>query len=207
MADPTPANPIANPQPDPVGDPLTGHHYDGIQEYDNPTPGWWSWLFGITVVGGLLYGFVMMTMTDQLGIHTAYDNAVTAGLAAQFAELGELQGDAATLVAFVEDDTKKKWLGVGASIYIAQCAACHGGAAQGSTGPNLTDEAYVHVKKIEDIYDVLVKGRANGAMPAWRNRLQENEIVLVSAYIASLRGTNAAGKAPEGEVPPPWSAE
>ena len=26
------------------------HSYDGIREYDNPLPGWWKWLFIITVV-------------------------------------------------------------------------------------------------------------------------------------------------------------
>ena len=207
MADPNLSAP-APPQPaDAESDLFTSHEYDGIKEYDNPPPGWWSWMFGLIIVFSLLYGFVMLTMTEQLGIHTAYQNAVTASLASQFAELGELQGDAATLVGFIEDDTKKKWLGVGATIYTAQCAACHGGAAQGATGPNLTDDAYLHVEQVEDIYDVLVKGRANGAMPAWRNRLQENEIVLVSAYVASLRGTNLPGKAAEGEVPPPWTAE
>ena len=28
---------------------LTGHVYDGIQEYDNPMPRWWVWLFYITI--------------------------------------------------------------------------------------------------------------------------------------------------------------
>ncbi|MEE9403448.1 MAG: cbb3-type cytochrome c oxidase N-terminal domain-containing protein [Algisphaera sp.] len=185
-------------------DQLTGHNYDGIQEYDNPTPGWWLWIFGITVVFGFAYAFVMITMPNLFGVHAAYDKAVIAREAAQFAELGEIKGDAATLLSFLEDDSKKKFLGIGQGIYTAQCAACHGGAAQGSVGPNLTDEAYVYVDKIEDIYDVLVKGRKNGAMPAWRNRLPENDIILVSAYVASLRGTNVPGKAAEGDVPAPW---
>ena len=32
-------------EPEPV-DELTDHNYDGIQEYDNPTPGWWYLIFG-----------------------------------------------------------------------------------------------------------------------------------------------------------------
>ena len=48
-------------------------------------------------------------------------------------------------------------------------------------------------------------GAKAGAMPAWGNRLHPNEVVLVSSYLATLRGTNASGgKAAEGEVPPPW---
>ena len=26
------------------------HCYDGIQEYDNPTPGWWWMLFWVTIL-------------------------------------------------------------------------------------------------------------------------------------------------------------
>jgi cytochrome c oxidase cbb3-type subunit 3 len=74
------------------------------------------------------------------------------------------------------------------------------------TGPNLTDERYLNVEKITDIVDVLTKGRANGAMPAWGNRLSPNDIVRVSAFVASLRGQNKPGKAPEpnSKLIPPW---
>jgi len=54
---------------------------------------------------------------------------------------------------------------------------------------------------------VIKEGAKAGAMPAWGNRLHPNEIVLVSSYIASLKGTRApGGKAPEGEqIAGPWA--
>jgi cytochrome c oxidase cbb3-type subunit 3 len=73
-------------------------------------------------------------------------------------------------------------------------------------GPNLTDDNWKNVTKLEDIAKVIEVGAANGSMPAWRNRLSHvNLIVLTSAYVASLRGTNPANpKAPEGNPIPPW---
>jgi len=42
-------------------------------------------------------------------------------------------------------------------------------------------------------------------MPAWKNRLHPNEVVMVSAYVANLRGQNLTGpRPPEGPVIPPW---
>ena len=44
-------------------------------------------------------------------------------------------------------------------------------------------------------------------MPAWQNRLHPNEIVMVSAYVASLRGQNKDGpRGEEGSVIDPWPA-
>ena len=59
---------------------------------------------------------------------------------------------------------------------------------------------------IADILKVVDKGAAGGAMPAWGNRLSVNQIVMVSAYVASLRGTEPANPKtpPEGRVIPPW---
>src|SRR6056300_1494205 len=32
-----------------------GHEFDGIEEYDNPLPRWWYWMFVMTVVFALAY--------------------------------------------------------------------------------------------------------------------------------------------------------
>ena len=75
----------------------------------------------------------------------------------------------------------------------------------GLVGPNLCDEEYKNVKDIADILTVLQNGASAGAMPAWKNRLSTNELVLAASYVASLRGTNPPEpKAPEGRVIPPW---
>ena len=39
----------------PPADPLTGHEYDGIAEYDNPMPAWWVRIFWATFVFSLGY--------------------------------------------------------------------------------------------------------------------------------------------------------
>ena len=47
--------------------------------------------------------------------------------------------------------------------------------------------------------------RAGGAMPAWGQRFHPNDMVLLTSYVASLRGKSPQmAKAPEGEIMEPW---
>jgi cytochrome c oxidase cbb3-type subunit 3 len=103
--------------------------------------------------------------------------------------------------------TNDKLLRVGGAIFQGNCAACHGLDGAGLTGPNLTDNYYLHVQKIGDFVDVISKGRNNGAMPAWENRLEPRQVALLATYVASLRGKNRPGREPQGTVIPAWSAE
>jgi len=183
---------------------LTGHEYDGIEEYDNPMPGWWSWIFAVTVAFSAVYFLFATLAGDQVGPVAAYEQEVTADQERQFAAMGEIKSDPASLIKMSADE---KMLRVGKAMFTSNCAACHGLNAGGLTGPNLTDESYLHVRRIEDFLDVIGKGRNNGAMPAWENRLRPREITLLAAYAASLRGTNQAGRGPEGQAIAPWSAE
>lgn len=194
------------PQPEP-GAKLTDHSYDGIQEYDNPTPGWWTWIFVATIVFAVAYFVVMLNHGESLGVKGTYDAAVADSMARQFSQLGQLEPDAPTLIRFATDPKEQPWLTFGRAVFQTNCASCHGRSAEGLSGPNLTDDAYIHIRKIEDIVTVVTKGANNGAMPAWGNRLQENEVVLVSAYIASLRGTNAPGLGAQGQVIPAWTTQ
>ncbi len=177
---------------------LTGHNYDGIQEYDNPTPAWWTWIFLVTVVFTPIYMIFTLMSDGALTPQGQYERAYVANLEKKFGELGTLEPDAATLVKYAKDE---QWLAFGANVFQTHCTSCHGSNAGGNSGPNLTDNAFLNVKKIQDIADVIINGRKNGAMPAWGNRLHPNEVVLVSAYVASLKNTNVAGGKPaEGEV-------
>ena len=96
-------------------------------------------------------------------------------------------------------------LDVGGAIFQGNCAACHGLDGAGLTGPNLTDESYIHVQKIGDLVDVISKGRNNGAMPAWENRLEPRQVALLATYVASLRGKNRPGREAQGNLIAPWS--
>lgn len=185
--------------------PLTGHAFDGIQEYDNPLPGWWKWLFIATIVFSLLYWPYYHLGAPGRSVSEQYSLAIAENMRLQFAEIGDLQPNEATLVKMMYDDG---WVKFGESVYRANCASCHGLDGGGIVGPNLADEHYKNVREITDILNIVQNGAAAGAMPAWKSRLQLNEQILVSSYVASLRGTTPAkAKGAEGNVIPPWPAK
>jgi cytochrome c oxidase cbb3-type subunit 3 len=184
--------------------PKTDHAYDGIEEYDNPLPGWWKWLFVASIAFSPLYWLYFHGGNDSRSVEAQYGVALTANTRLQFAEIGDLQPNADTIVEYMHKDN---WVKVGQMVFKTHCISCHGRDGEGKIGPNLTDDVYKNVVQIEDIARVINEGAGNGAMPKWSNRLHTNEIVLVSAYVASLRGTDVEStRPPEGKPIGPWPA-
>lgn len=185
---------------------LLDHEYDGIREFDNPCPSWWHMIFFGTFVFSVAY-YVFFHIGPLMGTNgwtltEAYDEAVAEDLKLRFAEIGELTADEPTLLEYME---KPDWLAVGISVYKTHCKSCHGEDGSGTVGPNLTDHHYKNVKTLVDVARVVENGATNGSMPAWRNRLHPNELALVSAYVASLRGQNLPSqRGAEGNEIPPW---
>ncbi|WP_145448836.1 cbb3-type cytochrome c oxidase N-terminal domain-containing protein [Gimesia panareensis] len=188
-------------------DQLTTHNYDGIQEYDNPMPGWWVMLFWGCIFFAFPYWLYYESGVPGRSIYDQYKEAVADNLRLQFSEIGELKLDSATIYKYKDDP---KWLKVGESVFQMNCVSCHGLNAEGKVGPNLTDDYWIHVKEIGDIAKVVEKGANGQAMPAWGNRLHPNEIALVAAYVASLRGSLPEGTGkppgPKAKKIPPWHA-
>lgn len=182
---------------------LTDHAYDGIQEFDNPLPGWWKWMFIGSIVFSVCYAAYFHIGAPGRSVADQYDRALAANTLLQFAEIGDLEPNAETIMTYANQTS---WLSVGQNVFKTNCISCHGRDGEGKVGPNLTDAFYKNVRKVEDIARVINQGAGNGAMPAWSNRLHVNEVVLVSAYVASLRDTATAGKGkgPEGVEIPAW---
>lgn len=183
--------------------PLLQHEYDGIREYDNPTPAWWHIIFLGTVVLSLFYFvFWHFSVWAWTADDTWKQNQV-AEYKRIFGTVGDLQPDQPTILAMMGNE---QMLAVASSIFTGNCALCHAKDGGGINGVNLTDNAYKNVKKIDDLYAVIAKGANLGAMPAWEQKLSRNQMVILAAYVATLRGKNLPGRAAEGDVIPPWPA-
>ncbi|MEO1584296.1 MAG: cbb3-type cytochrome c oxidase N-terminal domain-containing protein [Planctomycetota bacterium] len=183
------------------------HEYDGIQEFDNPTPGWWHALFFLFIAFGAVYMLVTTGSPLYSSPQQTYEKEKLTWTRALFGSLGDLEADEATIVRYYADEREEfagRWMPYAESLFRANCASCHGGQGQGGIGPNLTDNAFKNIAAITDIHSVIADGANNNAMPAWSNRFHPNEIVLLSSYVAWMRDRNISGKPPEGEEIAPW---
>ena len=183
---------------------MEDHTYDGIQEYDNPLPGWWKGLFWASALFAIPYT-VWYHFMDGNSISARYEAKMAAIAEAEAAQV-KLPDDAASLVAMLDD---AEVVAAGKAVWQRNCFACHQQDGGGMTGlgPNMTDDHYKNITAIEGIPEVLRNGVPGTSMvPGGGLPLTHNEIVQVSVYVASLRGTTpATPKEPEGEVIPPWA--
>lgn len=174
---------------------IPNHSYDGIQELDNPLPGWWLATFYITIVFAALYiGYYWFaggpTLTEE------FDQAKKVR-DTQMLATGQNKGPS-------DDELKAalaspKIVEKGKEDFTAKCASCHGDKGQGGIGPNLTDKFWIHGGKLADIAKTITDGVADKGMPPWGAMLSKAEIIELSAFVKSIGGTNPPNpKAPQG---------
>ena len=172
--------------------------FDGISELDNPPPPWFMWLFYSTVVFAAIY-LVRFTwlhygpsQTEEYNIKiTKLKTETTAFLAKQADNVDE------NTVTIEKDQTK---LFEAKGIFMAKCATCHGQNGEGNSGPNLTDDYWIHGNSVKDIFKTIKYGYPDKGMVPWKEHLNPPKIKAMATYILSLRGSlppNA--KAPQGE--------
>jgi cytochrome c oxidase cbb3-type subunit 3 len=180
------------------------HEHDGIREYDNPLPGWWTWLFAATIVFSAFY-VAYYHIGIGPSVHDRYDAEVVAQLERQLSSFGTLEPTDETILRLLHE--KGDMIAAVSGMFRANCAQCHRDDAGGNIGPNLTDDRWKNVKRPADIIRVITQGVPNTAMKSWNTRFREPQIILLAAYVASLRGSDPPRpKAPEGDVVGPWSA-
>jgi cytochrome c oxidase cbb3-type subunit 3 len=173
---------------------LLDHSYDGIQEFDNPLPRWWVWIFWATFVFSLFYYFDFTGRFAGPGRIKAYEAEIAAAASRWPAPAGPV--DAASLEALVGDGAR---IAAGAQIFTTNCVACHRADGGGLIGPNLTDDHWIHGGTIADVHRTITDGVLEKGMPPWGKILQPDQVTSVAVYVYSLIGSNPPqGKAPEG---------
>jgi cytochrome c oxidase cbb3-type subunit 3 len=168
----------------------TGHIWDeDLQEWHNPLPSWWMWLFYITIVFALVY----LILYPGLGSYKGYLGWTSTG---QYQD--EQKQAAATYGPVIDKYLKQDPVKVAADpaareigqrLFLNYCAQCHGSDAGGSKGyPNLRDGDWLYGGSPEMIKTTLLNGR-NGAMPPMGAAVGGSEEVRdVAHYVLSLSG-------------------
>ena len=174
-----------------LGDVYKRQEYDGIEEYDNPLPAWWFYMFVITIVWGIGYLLVYPGMGNFPGLLgwtqvEQHDRAVAAA-----DEKFRAMRDRYLALPVAEIASDPAVMKMGARMFGNNCAQCHGSDAKGAYGfPNLTDNDWIYGGTPEAIKATLINGR-QAAMPPWQAILGDQGIAEATAYVLSLNGRDA----------------
>jgi len=181
-------------------DQTMGHSFDGIEEYDNPLPKWWFWLFVGTLVFSAGYLVLYPGLGNWKGILPGYEDGWT-GVNEWQKEMDKADAKFGPIFAKyaampVEEVAKDpQALKMGSRLFASNCSVCHGSDAKGAYGfPNLTDHDWRWGGEPETIKASIMNGR-HGVMPAWAEVIGEQGVSDVAAFVL----TNLDGrKLPEG---------
>lgn len=187
------------------------HSFDGIIEINNPLPRWWTILFYIVLVWGILYLILYPGLGNWAGVlgwkssnQNVQSLAESNAAVKEALENGDLvQYDREIRLAEeyfgpvfdqyasqpIEDLIhNEEALQIGQRLFSQNCSQCHGSDARGQRGfPNLTDNDWLYGGTPEKITETLINGR-NAMMPGWIDAFGEQGIKEVVAYALSLSG-------------------
>ena len=189
---------------------VTGHTWDGdLQEYNNPLPRWWLWLFYIT----LFFAAAYLALYPGLGKFAGFLGWTSHGSQYQ-AEMDKAaekydpifkQYAAVAVTDLAAKPEYQEAREMGKRLFLTYCMQCHGSDAGGSRGfPNLTDGDWLWGGSPEQIQMSIANGR-NGMMPKHGPgegglNIGDEKIDQVATYVMSLSGRNVdASKAAAGK--------
>jgi cytochrome c oxidase cbb3-type subunit 3 len=177
---------------------MLDHDYDGIKELDNDLPPWWKYGFYLTVAIAVIY-LINFHVIGTGDLQTAEYNKAIAQAKLEVEEYMK------TAANNVDESNVKQLEGAdiesGHQLFIANCAACHGKSGQGSVGPNLTDDYWMHGGSLADVFKTIKYGWVDKGMKSWKEDFSPVQIAQISSFIKTLRGTHPPeAKAPQGDL-------
>lgn len=193
------------------------HEFDGIVEINNQLPAWWTKMFYVVMVWGLVYFLLYPGLGNFQGLlGWKSSNQDVRSLAESKAAVVQAREDAKNSLfgvgvqydreiefaketfdpifdayaqkSVLELQSDVEALKVGQRLFLQNCSQCHGSDARGQRGfPNLTDNDWLYGGTPEKIKETLMNGRI-AQMPAWIDALGEAGVKDTVAYVLSLSG-------------------
>jgi len=176
---------------------LVGHKWDGdLEEWNNPAPKWWLYLYFGTIVWAIAY----LVIYPGLGITEGLLDWSQQGQYEEEMQAAEARYEpiyerfaAMDFATLAQDPDAQK---LGGSLFASYCTTCHGSDAHGASGyPNLTDDDWLWGNSEANIIATITNGR-NGVMASWAAALGSDEGVdNMVRYVQSLSSPAEADEA------------
>jgi cytochrome c oxidase cbb3-type subunit 3 len=190
-----PVAPAAEPSVDEAR--LMAPSYDGIRMYDYPPPAWWQMLLAAMIIFAGSYGLYFHVFHAGATPEARYGAALARYEATKATREAREAGEVSEFT-LAEAAGKPAVVARGSALFASHCASCHQADGRGLSGPNLTDDYQIHGSTRIDLYDTIRNGVPWTAMPPWGGQLHAADLVAVTAYAISLRGTHVSGRPPQG---------
>lgn len=181
-------------------DQKTGHEYDGIEEYDNPLPAWWMYMFLLSILFSIGYLIAYPGMGNFKGMldwtqEKQYENEVKVAEEDFLAAYNAFDDKSIEGLA-----TNEKAVRMGQRLFANNCTVCHGADARGTKGfPDLGDKDWLYGGNAERIRESITQGR-RGMMPAWGPVLGTENTHAVASYVKALsEGQGEAAAVSQGK--------
>lgn len=174
------------------------HNYDGIFELDNKAPAWFQFLFYVTILFSVIYMVNFHVLKKDNLMIDEYNQEMTAAQLEKetLMKSGGLINETNATVLDSPEDLK-----AGKEIYTVNCVSCHGNLGEGTVGPNLTDDYWIHGGGIKNVFATISNGVPAKGMITWKAQLNPKQIQQTASYVLTLHGTKPPnGKPPEGQI-------
>ena len=175
------------------------HDYDGIRELDNRLPPWWLYGFYITIIFAGVYLWRYHVAYSAPSSTEEFQIAMKEAEVEKAAYLKKSANNVdENTVKFSSDPAI---LESGKKIFLTSCAACHGTEGQGTVGPNLTDEYWLHGGSVSSVFKSIKYGWPEKGMKSWKDDFSPVQISQLTSFIQSLQGSKPANsKEPQGTI-------
>jgi len=172
---------------------VMGHLWDeNLEEYNNPLPQWWMWLFWITLIFAVAYLMLYPGLGGFPGLLKWSSSGQFEGEQARAKERYEpvyAKFAAMDIPAVAADPQARE---IGQRLFLNYCSQCHASDARGGQGfPNLADNDWLYGGTPEAILVSITQGRS-GMMPPWP-QLGEDGVRNVTNYVLSMSGRTHDG--------------
>ncbi|MCB1178871.1 MAG: c-type cytochrome [Leptospiraceae bacterium] len=158
---------------------------DGIFQADNPMPGWWTFVWALTIIFSIGYVIYFHYFSDWPQ-EKAF--AIEAEEHEKKFPRAEVKANDDGSNPLRENETA---IAEGQKNFVAVCAACHKADGTGLVGPNLMDPEWLHGASDAEVFENIMKGigpdriKTNrGIMPPHDKSLGAEKVYQIMAWLA-----------------------